>query len=358
MAYDTNEERLKVRGSEQVTRDLKVNRDVFVGGSITAGNSAVLTAADKGIANGVANLDATGRVPYSQLPESAMEYKGTWNADTNTPTLSDGTGTNGDFYVVSVGGTVNFGTVAEPRLVTFEVNDRVIYDSSTGLWTRLQAAGGYVVDDFLQNGDMNAVTSNAVYDAITAITDNYVTGVKGDSENDYRTGNVNIDKANIGLGNVVNTGDSATPASGGTEKFTTGGAYTLKQSIDNKAPKNHASQNTTYGVGTSTNYGHLKTGTSFAFIGQGLSTQPIPDAFIMINNLTISSTTTLQNDDSATTLFGVIIKNGSSPEFVTLTFNSSKKVNLTLPSNSMFIGGKTTAFKASSPIKQWLTKDY
>ena len=55
---------------------------------------------------------------------------------------------------------------------------------------------------------------------------NVVTGVKGGSESSYRTGNINITKDNIGLGNIVNTGDSATPASGGTTKFTTGGAYT------------------------------------------------------------------------------------------------------------------------------------
>jgi hypothetical protein len=36
-----------------------------------------------------------------------------------------------------------------------------------------------------------------------------VTGVKGNSESTYRTGNVNITKANIGLGNVDNTADSA-----------------------------------------------------------------------------------------------------------------------------------------------------
>ena len=35
----------------------------------------------------------------------------------------------------------------------------------------------------------------------------------------------------IGLGSVVNTGDSATPTENGTTKFTTGGAYTLEQTI-------------------------------------------------------------------------------------------------------------------------------
>ena len=31
-----------------------------------------------GSANGIATLDANGRIPYSQLPESAVEYKGGW----------------------------------------------------------------------------------------------------------------------------------------------------------------------------------------------------------------------------------------------------------------------------------------
>jgi len=42
---------------------------------------------------------------------------------------------------------------------------------------------------------------------------NTVTGVKGNSEGSYRTGNVNITKANIGLGNVDNTADTSKPVS-------------------------------------------------------------------------------------------------------------------------------------------------
>ena len=42
---------------------------------------------------------------------------------------------------------------------------------------------------------------------------NKVTGVKGSAENSYREGNVNITKANIGLGDVDNTADSAKPVS-------------------------------------------------------------------------------------------------------------------------------------------------
>lgn len=42
---------------------------------------------------------------------------------------------------------------------------------------------------------------------------NTVLGVKGNSESSYRTGNINITKANIGLGNVDNTSDASKPIS-------------------------------------------------------------------------------------------------------------------------------------------------
>lgn len=95
-----------------------------------------INANEKGSANGVATLDSSGRVPYSQLPESAMEFLGNWNASTNTPHLQDGTGTNGDFYVCNVGGTVTFGT---GNTQTFVPNDRVIYNGASSQWVKLPA---------------------------------------------------------------------------------------------------------------------------------------------------------------------------------------------------------------------------
>jgi len=37
----------------------------------------------------------------------ALNYKGTWDAATNNPTLTSGVGTKGDYYVVSVAGSTN-----------------------------------------------------------------------------------------------------------------------------------------------------------------------------------------------------------------------------------------------------------
>ena len=118
---------------------------------------------EKGIAGGVASLDSSGRVPYSQLPESAMEFKGEWDASINYPHLEDGTGTNGDFYICSAGGTVNFGTVAEPRNITFYPNDRVIYEGSNAQWFRLPAGEVRTVNGM--SGDVVLTANNIMYDS-------------------------------------------------------------------------------------------------------------------------------------------------------------------------------------------------
>lgn len=86
-----------------------------------------------GLANGVASLDANGRIPYDQLPESAIELKGYWNASTNTPTLADGIGDAGDFYYVDVAGTQDLGSGE----IVFNVGDRVLYDGT--IWKNISS---------------------------------------------------------------------------------------------------------------------------------------------------------------------------------------------------------------------------
>ena len=67
-----------------------------------------------GVANGVASLDSTGKVPTSQIPQMGdLNYQGTWNAATNTPTLTSGVGTKGYYYVVNVAGTTNLDGITD-----------------------------------------------------------------------------------------------------------------------------------------------------------------------------------------------------------------------------------------------------
>jgi len=88
------------------------------------------TAAEKdvGVANGVASLDAGGKVPVSELPAAvlgALSYQGTWNASTNTPTLASGAGVKGYYYVVSVAGSTNLDGITD-----WVVGDWAVYNGT------------------------------------------------------------------------------------------------------------------------------------------------------------------------------------------------------------------------------------
>ena len=76
--------------------------------------------------------------------------------------------------------------------------------TATGLEKQLIASAA----DIVEIDPITGLDSKNVQEALVAIKDiadnGGVTGVKGDSETTYRKGNVNITKANVGLGNVTN----------------------------------------------------------------------------------------------------------------------------------------------------------
>ena len=82
-----------------------------------------INSSEKGANSGVATLDAGGKIPANQLPNTVMEFKGNWNASTNSPALIDGTGNAGDVYLVNVAGTQDLGSGSQ----TFAAGDWVVY---------------------------------------------------------------------------------------------------------------------------------------------------------------------------------------------------------------------------------------
>lgn len=94
-------------------------------------NDEKINLTEKGANNGVATLDSGGKIPAAQLPNTVMDYKGAWNASTNTPTLADGAGDTGDVYRVSVAGTQNLGSGSQ----SFDVGDFVIYNGTIWQWS-------------------------------------------------------------------------------------------------------------------------------------------------------------------------------------------------------------------------------
>jgi hypothetical protein len=107
--------------------------------SVTGGTMSGVTISDyvatatKGVANGVASLDGSGTVPVSQLPAAvlgALSYQGTWNASTNTPTLTSSVGTKGYYYVVNVAGSTNLNGITD-----WQVGDWAVYNGSA--WQKI-----------------------------------------------------------------------------------------------------------------------------------------------------------------------------------------------------------------------------
>ncbi len=84
-----------------------------------------------GVANGVASLDSGGKVPTSQIPQMGdLNYQGTWNASTNTPTLTSSSGTKGYYYVVSVAGSTNLNGITD-----WKVGDWAVFNGS--VWEKI-----------------------------------------------------------------------------------------------------------------------------------------------------------------------------------------------------------------------------
>jgi hypothetical protein len=79
-------------------------------------------------------------------------YKGTWNANTNTPTLVSGVGTAGNYYIVSVAGTTNLDGITD-----WQVGDWAIFQGS--VWQKVDNTDAVVsVNGF--TGAVSLTTSN------------------------------------------------------------------------------------------------------------------------------------------------------------------------------------------------------
>ena len=117
------------------------------------GTAAYLNA---GAANGVATLDSGGKVPTSQIPQMGdLNYQGTWNASTNTPTLVSSSGTKGYYYVVSVAGNTNLNGITD-----WAVGDWAVYNGS--VWQKIDntdavtSVNGYTGTVVLSYSDVGA----------------------------------------------------------------------------------------------------------------------------------------------------------------------------------------------------------
>jgi hypothetical protein len=133
------------------------------------GTASVLNA---GVALGVATLDAGGTVPLSQIPASiqgGVSYQGSWNASTNTPTLTSSVGSKGYYYVVSVAGSTNLNGITD-----WLPGDWAIYNGTA--WEKIDntdsvaSVNGYVGAVVLNAADVGAPPTTRSISTGTGLT--------------------------------------------------------------------------------------------------------------------------------------------------------------------------------------------
>lgn len=86
----------------------------------------------------------------------ALNYKGTWNASTNSPTLTSGAGTKGDYYVVSVAGSTSLDGISN-----WGIGDWAVYNGS--VWQRVEGGADL-------NGVNLSVSGTSTLSGLTAST--------------------------------------------------------------------------------------------------------------------------------------------------------------------------------------------
>lgn len=211
---------IKKDGSVAYTGNQAMGGNKITGLGAPTANGDALRYDQLGANSGIATLDGGGKIPASQLPNSVMEYKGTYNATTNSPTLVDGTGNAGDVYVVSVAGTQDYGS----GNITFAVGDWVMYSGS--IWEKsvnsnavvsVNSQTGVVTVNAINEltGDVTASAASGSQSKATTIAAGAVTGSKIATDTITNT-NINSSAAiaysKLSLGNSIVNADISNSA--------------------------------------------------------------------------------------------------------------------------------------------------
>lgn len=220
-----------------------------------------------GAVNGVAPLGADGKVPAANLPASGS-YSGAWNATTNTPTITSSSGTNGQFYIVSVAGSTTIDGVS-----SWAANDQIRFNGTvwekipnTNAVTSVAGKTGAVTlvpTDVGVNIGTNVQAWNADLDAIAALAGTSGLLRKTASNTwsldtaSYITGNQSITLTGDVTGSGTTSIAVTLPATG-----ITAGTY-RSLTIDSKGRATAGTNPTTlagYGISDATPSSHIGTG--------------------------------------------------------------------------------------------------
>lgn len=201
--------------AEQNANSVAITGGTMSGVSITG----YIPSTEKGAVNGVATLNSSGQVPLSQLPPlGELNYQGTWNATTNSPTLTSSVGTKGYYYVVSVAGTTNLNGITD-----WQIGDWAVFNGTA--WQKVDNTDA-VTSVNGQTGTVVLTTTN-----VAEGTNEYFTTARSRASVSAGTG-ISYDS---GTGVITNSAPDQTVALTAGTGISTSGTYP-NFTITNTAP--------------------------------------------------------------------------------------------------------------------------
>ena len=191
--------------------------------TVTTGNASTITiggtAANPTVAANTATVNASSanlatgaqiQTAINNALTGVLQFEGTWNANTNTPSLSSGVGTSGDYYIISVAGTTNLDGITD-----WAIGDWAVFANTT--WTKID------------NSQVGNVTGSGSSGKIAFW--NSDSNITSDADLLFDGANLTVG-GTIGSGAITSTG-SLTFNTGGNALITTsGGDLTLQTSTD------------------------------------------------------------------------------------------------------------------------------
>jgi len=147
-----------------IDRNGNITISGVLNGSVVGAASLNILSSAAGANNGVATLDSGGHVPTAQLPSAivnGLEFQGTWNANTNSPTLASSTGTKGNVYVVSTAGTTTLDGISSWNAADWAVFDGSVWRKIDGQAAQVLSVAGRTGNVVLSFSDISGIAGVA-----------------------------------------------------------------------------------------------------------------------------------------------------------------------------------------------------
>ena len=170
--------------------------------TVAIANSGV-TAGTYGSATAIPTLtvNAQGQITsISTSPLNSPAYQGTWNASTNTPTLTSSSGTNNNYYIVSVAGTTTLNGIS-----LWSVGDWVIFNGTTSAWEKINGSTSEAFSSITVTGLTGYMYANGT-GAVTASTTIPTTSLSGTISNaQLANSSITLGSTSVSLGATAST---------------------------------------------------------------------------------------------------------------------------------------------------------